>query len=69
MPIKWNARFTRRGMISGVVILAWTSFLTGTNFTEFDRGDRGPSMFIIVGLFSLALLLGLIVEIRKQYPG
>jgi hypothetical protein len=69
MLLRWSLPASRRQMIAAVIILACASFLAGAEAMDVLQGDGGPFGVIILGLFALALLLGLIVEIRRKYPG
>ena len=68
MPIKWSLPASRRQMTAGVIILACASFLAGAEAIDLIQGRGGPFGLIIMVLFALALLLGLIIEIRSKYP-
>jgi hypothetical protein len=69
MPIRWDLPPGRRQMIAGVIILACASFLAGAEAIDVIQDHGGPFGLIIMALFALAMLLGLIVEIRRKYSG
>jgi len=56
-------------MIAGVIILACASFLAGAEAMDVIQDHGGPFGLIIMALFALAMLLGLIVAIRRKYSG